>query len=155
MRAECINQLEMVCPCSCWIQHYARNLRHALLYWPERGKCSPSLFISMCPVFSALCLRLFQVSATILSLSFTVLNTTTLVAGTLLADWCIIDVVGESGKIERLSTPGALTSQWIVDQINESSGHRERKLKDSCGITDFNYIIDDVTFRLKSLFFFP
>jgi hypothetical protein len=44
-----------------------------------------------------------------------------IVGGSVVADWCIMDVVAENGSLQRMATPHAETHLWQLHQLPPSS----------------------------------
>lgn len=38
-------------------------------------------------------------------------------SGSAVAEWCILDVLGENGKLKRILTSEAVTDKWIVETV--------------------------------------
>jgi hypothetical protein len=43
-------------------------------------------------------------------------------AGSVVADWCIIDLVAENGSLKRIASPNAVTDLWHLEQLSPDEG---------------------------------
>jgi hypothetical protein len=43
-------------------------------------------------------------------------------AGSVVADWCIIDLVAENGSLQRIASPNAATHLWQIQKLTPDEG---------------------------------